>query len=52
VPLVVSDACADEPERHDDIIRMYGDLSFKVVTTDQVQNDWQTVSSLIDQFAE
>ena len=52
VPLVVSDACADEPERHDDILQMYGDLSFKVVTTDQVLNDWPSVSSLIQQFAE
>jgi nicotinamidase-related amidase len=52
VPLVVSDACGDEPERHDAVLRMYGDLSFKVVTTDQVVNDWESVSDLIDQFAE
>jgi len=52
VPLVVSDACGDEPERHDAVLGMYGDLSFKVVTTDQVVNDWPSVSDLIDQFAE
>jgi nicotinamidase-related amidase len=52
VPLVVSDACADEPKRHDDILRMYGDLCFKVVTTDQVRNEWSSISSLVEDFAE
>jgi nicotinamidase-related amidase len=52
VPLVVSDACGDEPERHDAVLKMYGDLSFKVVTTDQFVNKWDSVSSLVDQFAE
>jgi nicotinamidase-related amidase len=52
VPLVVSDACGDEPERHDVVLKMYGDLSFKVVTTDQFVNEWDSVSSLVDQFAE
>jgi nicotinamidase-related amidase len=52
VPLVVSDACADEPRRHDDTLRMYGDLCFKAVTTAQVRNDWPSVSGLVEEFAQ
>ena len=52
VPLVVSDACADEPSRHGDALRMYGDLSFKTVTTAQVRDDWESVLDLMAQFAQ
>lgn len=52
VPLVVSDACADEPRRHEDTLRMYGELCFKVVTTDQVREEWSTVSDLVERFAD
>ena len=52
VPLVVSDACADEPRRHEDTLRMYGDLCFKVVTTDQVREEWPTVSDLVEKFTD
>jgi len=50
VPLVVADACADEPSRHEATLRMYGDLCFKTVTTRQVQNEWTSVVSLMGQF--
>jgi len=52
VPVVVSDACADDPRRHDNTLRMYGDLCFKAITTDRVLNDWPSVHELIIQFAD
>jgi ureidoacrylate peracid hydrolase len=52
VPLVVTDACADEPSRHEAALRMYGDLSFKAVTTSQVTGEWAHVMALIEQFAD
>jgi nicotinamidase-related amidase len=52
LPLVVSDACADEPARHDTILRLYKDLSFKIVTTEQVQDKWPTIEALYNQFIE
>ena len=52
VPLVVVDACADEPSRHEATLRMYGDLCFKTVTTRQVQSEWTSVVSLIGQFVD
>jgi len=52
VPVVVSDACADDPRRHDDTLRMYGDLCFKAVKTDRVLKDWPSVQELIEQFAD
>ena len=52
VPLVVSDACADEPSRHGSALRMYGDLCFKEVTTAQVVGDWAGVVDLVERFAE
>ena len=52
VPMVVSDACADEPRRHEDILRMYGELCFMVVTTDQVREEWSTISDLVERFAD
>jgi len=50
VPLVVADACADEPKRHEATLRMYGDLCFKTITAKQIQGDWTSVLSLVEQF--
>ena len=52
VPLVVTDACADEPSRHKATLSMYGDLCFKAVTTSQVVEDWANVMALVKRFAE
>jgi nicotinamidase-related amidase len=52
VPLVVTDACADEPSRHEAALSMYGDLCFKAVTTSQVAGEWPSVMALVEQFAE
>jgi len=52
VPLVVADACADEPTRHESTLRMYGDLCFKTVRTTQVQDEWTSVENLFEQFVE
>ncbi len=50
LPLVVSDACADTKERHDSALEMYGDLSFKTVTTSQLNDDIQSIKELIEAF--
>jgi nicotinamidase-related amidase len=52
VPLVVTDACADEPARHEAALSMYGDLCFKAVITSQVAGDWASVMALVEQFAD
>src|SRR5262249_44791672 len=39
VPLVLNDACADEPEKHDTTLRTYNGLCFKLLTTKQVEDD-------------
>jgi nicotinamidase-related amidase len=52
VPLVVADACADEPSRHEATLRMYGDLCFKAVTTAQVVRDWAQVIALVERFTD
>lgn len=52
VPLVVTDACADEPSRHEASLSMYGDLCFKAVTTSQVAGEWAHVMALVEQFAD
>jgi len=52
VPLVVTDACADEPSRHEAALSLYGDLCFKAVTTSQVEGDWAQVMALVEQFAD
>ena len=52
VPLVVTDACADEPSRHEAALSMYGDLCFKAVTTSQVAGEWAHVRALVEQFAD
>ena len=50
LPLVVSDACADTVERHKNAIEMYGDLSFKTITTDQLADDYKSIEELIETF--
>ena len=52
VPLVVSDACADEPTRHESTLRMYTDLCFKRVTTAHVRDDWASITDVVDKFGE
>jgi nicotinamidase-related amidase len=43
VPFVVSDACADRPEKHEAALRMYNGLCFQTVTTAQVRDDLAAV---------
>ena len=52
VPLVVTDACADEPSRHEATLGMYDDLCFKAVTTSQIVGDWAGVMALVEWFAD
>ena len=50
LPLVVSDACGDSKNRHENSIKMYNDLSFKTITTGQLTDDYQSVKELIETF--
>ena len=50
VPLVVSDACADEPERHEATLRMYNRLCFQTVTSAQAQADFVEVLRMAEGF--
>ena len=50
LPLVVSDACADNEKRHETAIEMYGDLSFKPITIGQLSDDYQSIKELIGTF--
>ncbi len=50
LPLVVSDVCADKVERHENAIAMYGDLSFKTITTGQLSDDFKSIKKLIETF--
>jgi ureidoacrylate peracid hydrolase len=52
VPLVVADACADEPERHEATLRMYDRLCFQTVTTAQAQGDYAEVLRVAEPFAD
>jgi nicotinamidase-related amidase len=52
VPIVVSDACADTPERHEATLRMYSGLCFQSVTTAQVQENLSAVLGLAEPFVE
>lgn len=51
LPVVIMDACADEPDRHEATLQMYSDLCFKTVTLDQLQNHPEYLNQLIDRFA-
>ena len=50
LPLVVSDACVDTKDRHENALEMYGDLSFKTITTSQLTADIQSINELIKDF--
>jgi nicotinamidase-related amidase len=50
LPLVVSDACADRKERHEWTLKMYKDLSFKLITTGQLSDDYQSIEKIIETF--
>ena len=50
LPLVVSDACADSGDRHKNALEMYGDLSFKTITTSRLTDDIQSINELIEDF--
>jgi len=50
LPLMVSDASGDTPERHKAALEMYTDLSFKQVTTKQLAEDYQSVERLMETF--
>ena len=52
VPLVVADACADEPERHAATLRMYDRLCFQTVTTAQAQGDYTELLRVAELFAD
>lgn len=49
-PIVVSDACADAPDRHEAALRMYSGLCFQSITTAQVQNDLTSVVRLAEPY--
>ena len=50
VPIVISDACADEPRRHESTLEMYDRLSFMTTTTARVLNDWEKVMKEAEPF--
>jgi nicotinamidase-related amidase len=50
VPIVVTDACADESDRHEATLRRYGVLCFQTVTTAQVRDDWAGVIKLAERY--
>ena len=50
LPLVVSDACGDTEMRHENVLEMYSDLSFKQVTVDQLVEDYPSIVELIETF--
>jgi nicotinamidase-related amidase len=50
VPLVVTDACADTPEKHEATVRTYDGLCFQGVTTGQVQHDLASIIDLAGRF--
>lgn len=51
LPIVVSDACADTPERHTKTLEMYTDLCYKTLTTAQIL-DGQKLHQLKKTFTE
>lgn len=52
VPLVVTDACGDEPERHAATLRMYDRLCFQTVTTAQATGEYRDVLRLAEPFVD
>ena len=50
LPLVVSDVCGDTVERHQRVLDMYSDLSFKQLTTDQLADDYPSILKIMETF--
>ena len=50
VPIVVSDACADENTRHESTLKMYNGLSFMTTMTSQVLNEWEDLMKRVEPF--
>lgn len=51
LPLIVEDACADIPKRHETALQMYKDLCFKTITTEQMEKDSNSIKNLIKKFS-
>jgi nicotinamidase-related amidase len=52
LPLMVRDACADSPDRHDAALRLYDGLCFRSISTAEVQADLASVVELAGRFAD
>jgi len=50
VPVVISDACADDPQRHKSTLKMYNKLCFLTTTTHEVLNEWEKVVKEAEPF--
>jgi nicotinamidase-related amidase len=50
LPIVVTDACADDPEKHKTVLQMYADLCFKTMTTIQLWNKPEYLKELRNRF--
>lgn len=50
LPVVITDGCADSPERHQRTIEMYGDLCFKTSTTSQIITEPDYLKELVETF--
>ena len=48
VPIVVSDACADEPMKHDWVLKEYGGLSFLTTNISEVQRHFDDIIKRIE----
>jgi nicotinamidase-related amidase len=51
LPIVVSDACADEPTRHETVLKMYNNLCFKTVEIMEIKSNWSSIMKTIEQFS-
>lgn len=51
IPIVISDACADDPTRHETTLKMYNNLCFITVETKEVIFDWSSIKKTIEQFS-
>jgi nicotinamidase-related amidase len=50
VPVVISDACADDTQRHESTLKMYDKLCFLTTTTHEVLNEWEKVMKEAEPF--
>lgn len=51
LPIVVPDACADEPSRHETALKMYNNLCFKTVEIMEIKSNWSSIMKTIEQFS-